>query len=318
MIQYIARRLLYLIPVLLAMSVLIFSMVHLAPGDPVLVMLNSSERASVSPEMIAAVTAELGLDQPLFRQYLNFLWGILHGDMGTSYQLRKPVLEVVSNRIWPTVQLTLTSITISLLLSIPLGIISAMRRGSLVDNFTMAFAVIGVSTPNFWFGLMAILLFAVKLGWLPSFGIGYASEGIGSIVSHLLLPGFTLGLSLMAIVTRMTRSSLLEVLGLDYIQTARAKGLAEPIVLRKHALRSALIPVITVVGLQFGALMGGAVIVETIFAWPGIGRLMITAIQRRDFPLVQGLTLIFTFGFVLVNLAVDVAYSFLDPRIRYK
>lgn len=318
MIQYIVRRLLYLIPVLVVMSVLIFSMVHMAPGDPVLVILNSSERATVSPEMIAQVTADLGLDQPLYKQYFSFALGLLRGDLGTSYQLRKPVLEVVSSRIGATVQLALSSVALSLLLSIPLGIISAMRRGTLVDNFTTAFAVVGVSTPNFWFGLMVILLFAVKLGWLPSFGIGYASDGLGSVLSHMVLPSLTLGLSLMAIVTRMTRSALLEVLGLDYIQTARAKGLAEPVVLRKHALRSALIPVITVVGLQFGALMGGAVVIETIFAWPGIGRLMITAIQRRDFPLVQGLTLIFTFGFVLVNLVVDVAYSFLDPRIRYK
>lgn len=318
MLQYLARRVLYLIPVLFVMSILIFSLVHLAPGDPVLVLLNSSERASVDPAMIAAVTAELGLDKPLYQQYLTFLGGLLRGDLGTSYQLRKPVLEVISDRIWPTVQLALTSIAISLLLSIPLGIISAMHRGSLIDNITMAFAVTGVSTPNFWFGLMLILLFAVKLGWLPSFGIGYWKEGFGSVLSHLLLPSLTLGLSLMAIVTRMTRSSLLEVLGMDYIQTARAKGLSEAVVLRRHALRSALIPVITVIGLQFGALLGGSVVTETVFAWPGIGRLMITAIQRRDFPLVQGLTLIFTFSFVLINVMVDLAYSFFDPRIRYE
>jgi len=317
MLQYFTRRVLYLIPVLFVMSILIFSMVHLAPGDPVLVLLNSSERAAVSPEMIEAVTKELGLDKPLYQQYLVFLGGLLRGDLGTSYQLRKPVLEVVSDRIWPTIQLALSSIVVSLLLSVPLGIISAMRRGSLIDNVTMAFAVTGVSTPNFWFGLILILLFAVKLGWLPSFGIGYMKDGIGSVLAHLLLPSLTLGLSLMAIVTRMTRSSLLEVLGMDYVQTARAKGLAESVVLRRHALRSAIIPVITVVGLQFGALLGGSVITETIFAWPGIGRLMITAIQRRDFPLVQGLTLIFTFSFLLINLIVDLTYSFCDPRIRY-
>jgi len=317
MLQYIIRRMLTVIPVLLVMSVLIFSLVHLAPGDPVLVILGSSEQANLDPAMIQAVREELNLDAPLHVQYFRFLRGVLHADFGRSFQLRKPVLEIILSRMPATIQLTIACTLISLILSLPLGIVSAIRRNSLIDHFSMTFAVIGLSIPNFWFGLILILFFAVELGWLPSFGIGYWDEGLGSVLSHLILPSLTLGLSMMAMVTRMTRSTLLEVINEEYIRTARAKGLAEGRVIYKHALRNALIPVITVVGMQFGTLLGGAVITETIFAWPGIGRLMINAILRRDFPMVQGLTLIFTAAFVFVNLLVDITYSFLDSRIRY-
>lgn len=317
MLQYIIRRMLTVIPVLLVMSVLIFSLVHLAPGDPVLVILGSSEQANLDPAMIQAVREELNLDAPLHVQYFRFLRGVLHADFGRSFQLRKPVLEIILSRMPATIQLTIASTLISLILSLPLGIVSAIRRNSLIDHFSMTFAVIGLSIPNFWFGLILILFFAVELGWLPSFGIGYWDEGLGSVLSHLILPSLTLGLSMMAMVTRMTRSTLLEVINEEYIRTARAKGLAEGRVIYKHALRNALIPVITVVGMQFGTLLGGAIITETIFAWPGMGRLMINAILRRDFPMVQGLTLIFTAAFVFVNLLVDITYSFLDPRIRY-
>jgi len=299
MTQYIARRILVLVPVLLAISLMVFSMLHLAPGDPVLTILGSSERANLSPEMIAAVRAQYGLDQPVHIQYLQYIGRAIRGDLGTSFQTDDDVLEQILLRIPATLQLTFAAMLVSLLIAVPLGIFSAMRQNSLFDTISMMGATIGVSLPNFWFGLLLILFFALRLGWLPSYGIGRIDEGIMSVIKHLILPAITLGTALAAIVTRMTRSSMLEVVRQDYIRTARAKGLSERVVIYKHALKNALIPVVTVVGIQFGSLLGGAVVTETIFAWPGVGRLAVTAIMRRDFPMVQGI------------------YTFLDPRIAY-
>jgi len=317
MTQYIARRILVLVPVLLAISLMVFSMLHLAPGDPVLTILGSSERANLSPEMIAAVRAQYGLDQPVHIQYLQYIGRAIRGDLGTSFQTDDDVLEQILLRIPATLQLTFAAMLVSLLIAVPLGIFSAMRQNSLFDTISMMGATIGVSLPNFWFGLLLILFFALRLGWLPSYGIGRIDEGIMSVIKHLILPAITLGTALAAIVTRMTRSSMLEVVRQDYIRTARAKGLSERVVIYKHALKNALIPVVTVVGIQFGSLLGGAVVTETIFAWPGVGRLAVTAIMRRDFPMVQGNTLVLCALFVAVNLVVDIIYTFLDPRIAY-
>lgn len=304
-------------PVLFVMSLVVFSMVHLTPGDPVLVILGASERATIDPATIEAVKKEFGLDKPLPIQYLNFLAKAVRGDLGKSFVTGDEVFQAIAERIPATLQLTLFSMLISLMLALPLGVISAIKHRTWIDNLSMFFAVIGVSMPNFWFGLLLMLLFSVQLGWLPSFGIGRWDNGLGDVLRHLILPGLTLGLSLMGLVTRMVRSSLLEVIRLDYVTTARAKGLSETIVIYKHALRNALIPVVTVVGLQFGTLLGGAVVTETIFAWPGIGRLMINSIWKRDYPMIQGATLVFCTMFVLVNLLVDIAYMFIDPTVTY-
>ena len=317
MTQYIVRRILQLLPVLLVMSFIVFSLAHLTPGDPALVILGASERATIDPAVIEAVREEFGLNDPLPVQYLNFLWRALQGDLGTSFVTGKGVFEAIMTRIPATLQLTLFSMFISLVLALPLGVISAVKHRSWADSFSMIFAVIGVSMPNFWFGLLLMLAFSVQLGWLPSFGMGRWENGLWDVLGHLLLPSLTLGLSLMGLVTRMVRSSLLEVVRLDYVITARAKGLSERLVIYKHALRNALIPVATVVGLQFGALLGGAVVTETIFAWPGVGRLMINAIWKRDYPMVQGATLVFCAIFVCVNLLVDITYTFINPTITY-
>jgi peptide/nickel transport system permease protein len=299
------------------MSFIVFSLAHLTPGDPALVILGASERATIDPAAIEAVREEFGLNDPLPVQYLKFLWRALQGNLGTSFVTGKGVFEAIMTRIPATLQLTLFSMFISLVLALPLGVISAVKHRSWVDSFSMIFAVIGVSMPNFWFGLLLMLAFSVQLGWLPSFGMGRWENSLWDVLGHLLLPSLTLGLSLMGLVTRMVRSSLLEVVRLDYVITARAKGLSERLVIYKHALRNALIPVATVVGLQFGALLGGAVVTETIFAWPGVGRLMINAIWKRDYPMVQGATLVFCAIFVLVNLLVDITYTFINPTITY-
>jgi len=317
MLQYTLRRILQLLPVLFIMSLLVFSLVHLTPGDPALVILGASERASIDPATIEAVREEFGLNDPLPIQYLNFLRRAIRGDLGTSFVTGEEVFEAIMSRMPATIQLTLFSMLVSLLLALPLGIISAVKHRSWLDNMSMILAVIGVSMPNFWFGLLLILVFSVQLGLLPSFGIGRLENGLGDFLGHLILPSLTLGLSLMGLVTRMVRSSLLEVIHSEYITTARAKGLPERIVIYKHALRNALIPVVTIVGLQFGALLGGAVVTETIFAWPGVGRLMINAIWKRDYPMIQGATLVMCALFVLVNLIVDILYAFIDPRISY-
>ncbi|MDP2859467.1 MAG: ABC transporter permease [Bacillota bacterium] len=314
---YIARRVIGLIPVLFAISVLVFMMLHLAPGDPVLTILGASERTNLDPGVIAQVRQEFGLDQPLHVQFLMFISKAARGNLGRSFQTREDVLTMVASRLPATMQLTLASMAISLLIALPLGVISAVRQNSWVDNASMVFAAFGISVPRFWFGLILILIFSLRLGLLPTTGIGHIEDGLGDVLRHLLLPATSLGLSMLALVTRMTRSSMLEVIRQDYIRTAWAKGLSSRVVIYKHALKNALIPVVTVVGMQFGGLLGGAVVTETIFSWPGVGRLAVNSILRRDFPMVQGTTLVLCFTFVVMNLFVDLMYTFLDPRIRY-
>ncbi len=306
MITYIVNRLALSVIVIFGVSVLVFSMLHLVPGDPVVVML--SEQSSTQDAQ--ALRHELGLDQPLYVQYGLYVDRVLHGDLGRSIRLRRPVLELIAVRFPNTLQLAVASLGLATMVGVAVGTMSAARRGRVSDYVSMAGALVGVSLPSFWLGLMLIFLFGLRLRWLPIAG---NQDGLASIV----LPAVTLATVPTATIARLTRSGLLDVLGEDYIRTARAKGLRELSVVVNHALRNSIIPVITVVGVQFGVLLGGAIIVETVFAWPGIGRLLIDAVSARDFPLVQGIMLFISVGFVLVNLASDILYAYVDPRIRY-
>lgn len=291
---------------------LTFLMIHLTPGDPVQLMLGDQ----ATPEAIALLKAKLGLDQPLHVQFGHYLINILHGDLGDSIRTNRPVMEEIGSRFPATVELTALSTAIAITLGVGIGTIAAIRQNSPADSGSMVLAIVWVSMPSFWLGIILQLLFAVEVPWFPIFGRStpvFTLEWIKSLV----LPAVTLGARSAAILARMTRSTLLEVIREDYIRTARSKGLTERVVIYRHALRNALIPVTTLAGLQFGALLGGAFIVETVFAWPGVGRLGVQAIFMRDIPVVQGMVLLVALMFVLVNMAVDLFYAYLDPRIRY-
>ncbi|GAA5338087.1 ABC transporter permease [Thermus scotoductus] len=305
MVTYALRRLLIAIPTLFGVVLLVFLMVRLAPGDPAVLL--AGEFAT--PETLEAIRARYGLDRPLPEQFLIYLEALLRGDLGESARSRRPVLEELQTYFPNTVELASAAILVALLTGIPLGILAALRPGSGLDLGVMILALIGVSMPVFWFGLLAILIFSVELGWFPVAGKG--------TLAHLVLPAITLGVNATALLARMTRGALLEVLSQDYIRTARAKGLAERVVIFKHALRNALIPVVTVAGLEFGSLLAGAVITETIFAWPGLGQLLVGSILARDYPVVQGAVLLVATTFILVNLLVDLLYAWIDPRVRY-
>lgn len=304
--SFILRRLLLTLPTVWGVVTLVFLLIHLIPGDPVEVMLGES----ALPADREALRMELGLDRPILEQYGDFLIGLSKGDLGRSLHQREPVLGLILKRYPATLQLTLAAMAISLVISLPAGILSGIRQYSLVDHSTMFMALLGVSMPNFWLGPLLILVFSIRLGWLPVSGRGG--------IEHLVLPALTLGASMAAIVARMTRSSVLEVLREDYVVTARAKGLSEGTVILKHVLRNAMLPVLTVVGLQFGALLAGAIITETIFSWPGLGTLLVNAIQTRDYPIVQGCVLMISVSYVVVNLFTDLVYALIDPRIQYR
>ncbi|MEW6546054.1 MAG: nickel ABC transporter permease [Bacillota bacterium] len=306
MSTYLAKRVLGTIPVLVGVSILVFSMLHFVPGDPARIMLGMEAGA----EDVARLRKQLGLDDPLAVQYLRFAGGALRGDLGRSLKSNRPVVEEITARFPATLKLAFCSLSIAVSVGVVAGVLAAKHHQSLLDNAVMLGAIVGVSVPGFWLGLMLIFLFAVNLRWFPVAG--------AATLRHLVLPSLSLGLMASAVVARITRSSVLEVMRQDYIRTARSKGLSERIVMYRHALKNALIPVVTVVGLQFGGLLGGAVIVEQVFAWPGLGTLAVTALQARDFPMVQGIVLYMALGYVLVNLIVDVMYSYLDPRIRYQ
>ncbi|GIW29623.1 MAG: peptide ABC transporter permease [Meiothermus sp.] len=305
MTTYIFRRLLTVIPTLLGVLLAVFLMVRLAPGDPA--QLLAGEFAT--PETLADIRQRFGLDQPWYTQLGLYTLNVLQGDLGESVRTRKPVTYELSQYFPNTLRLTLGAMLVALLIGIPAGIIAAIRPGTIFDLLAMLGALIGVSMPVFWFGLMAILIFSVQLGWFPVAGTG--------TLRHLILPAITLGIGTAAILARMTRSAMLEVLSQDYIRTARAKGVAGRVVIFKHALRNALIPVVTITGLQFGGLLEGAVITETVFAWPGIGQLLVGSILARDYPVVQGAVLLIAVAFILINLIVDLLYGAIDPRIRY-
>jgi len=305
MVNYIIYRLLQIIPVLLLLSIVVFGLLHIAGGDPA--RLIAGETAS--REDIEAIRAKFGLDKPIHIQYGIWLGHVLSGDLGRSIVTRRPVTAEIADRVWPTVELATTAMFMATLVGIAVGIVSAVRQYSLLDHLSMVMALFGVSTPIFWLGLMLIYLFAVELRWLPSGGMGS--------LKALILPSITLGAASAAIVARMTRSSLLEVIRQDYIRTARAKGLPERTVLLRHSLKNAFIPIVTVIGLQYGYLLGGTVVTETVFSRPGIGRMLVNAITTRDFPVVQGTIMVLAVTFVIVNLVVDLIYIYLDPRIHY-
>ncbi len=334
--RYILRRLIQLVPVLLGISLLVFAFLHLIPGDPAVTLLG--DRAT--PEAVEQLRERMGLNQPLPLQYLSFLGSLLSFDLGTSIFTGVPILDEIKLR-WPaTFELSVVAMLIALLLGIPAGVIAAVKKNSLVDNLTMSGSLLGVSMPVYWLGLLLVYLFAVNLQWLPPSGrigidAGYSFQPItgffifdaliqgdfaalGNILSHLVLPAVTLSTIPLAIIARITRSAMLEVLSQDYIRTARSKGLKELMVIGKHALKNAMLPVVTIVGLEFGTLLGGAILTETIFSWPGIGSWIYGGILQRDYPVVQGGVVFVAFMFVLVNLLVDLSYAFLDPRIQYK
>jgi len=313
MFNYIVWRLVALIPVLLIVSLIVFLIMSFIPGDPIDVMYGME---AISDEVRAALEHKLGLDQPILVQYFRWLGRLLTGDWGVSFINGQPVFELVIQKLPKTFLLAVSSMIVALLISFPLGIISATNRNTSLDYMTMVFALFGISVPSFWMGIMLVLLFALKLRWLPSFGFVSPFEAPLEALKHLLLPSIALGTALTGTFTRLTRSSLLETLAQDYVRTARAKGLKERRVILRHALKNAIIPVVTVMGMWFGFLLSGSVVIETIFAWPGVGQLLVNSILNRDYPVVQSVVMIVSTGFVLANLAVDVAYTFFNPRIR--
>jgi peptide/nickel transport system permease protein len=304
MARYFLKRLILLVPTVLGVLTLVFLFRPLIPGDPIDFMLGETARTTDR----ALLRQAYHLDRPLHEQYVIFLKNAFQGNLGRSIHARRPVKEMIAERMPATVQLTLAAALVAVLIAVPAGIVSAIRKDSWVDNGATLFAMLGVAMPNFWLGPLLIILFSIHLGWFPVSGYGG--------LAHLALPALTLGTAMSAILTRMTRSSMLEVLKEDYITTARAKGLAETVVIVKHAFRNACIPILTLVGLQLGGLLAGSIITETIFSWPGIGRLTITAIHSRDYPLLQGCVITISFTYILINLLTDLAYALSDSRIR--
>ncbi len=333
MSRYIVRRLLELVPVAFGVLLVVFTIAHLTPADPAIVLLGEH----ATPEAIARIRGELHLNDPLPVQFLHYLAGVVHGDLGNSIQSNERVTVELATRFPATIELTFAAMLLASAVGIFTGIVAATRQNSVFDGASMLVALFGFSMPIFWLGIMLILLFAAYLGWFPISGrLDFTVEvtrvtnlylldalltrnwaELWNALQHLVLPAITLSTVPLAIIARMTRSSLLEVLRQDYVRTARAKGVAEPGVIVRHAIKNAFIPVITVIGLNVGSLLGGAILTETIFAWPGVGRLVVDAIFARDYPVVQGVVLVIALLFVLVNLIVDLSYGYLDPRIRY-
>lgn len=314
MANYLVRRLLWMIFVLIGVSIIVFGLIHLTPGDPAQIMLGPS----ASMDDVRELQHQLGLDRPVVVQYGHWIGQAVQGDLGQSIVLRRSVLGEVVDRFGNTALLAGTAMVISFTIGIVLGVISAVRRGSSIDRLVILAATGGLSLPSFWFGLMLIILFSVGLGWLPGTGMTSAVNG-GSVIDiakHLILPSVALAVVPMAVLARYTRSSMLEVLGQDYVRTARAKGLSERIVIGRHVFRNTLVALVTMLGLQVGFLLAGAVYIENVFSWPGIGQMLVDAILKRDFPLVQGGVLLVATVYVVVNLATDLLYAFLDPHIR--
>jgi peptide/nickel transport system permease protein len=313
MLAYAARRVLATIPVMLLVALFVFSLLYLAPGDPAAVI--AGEQASAAD--IERVRASLGLDQPYIVRFADWLWHVVRGDLGASIFSNLPVTHMIGQRIQPTVSLMLVTLALSLSVAIPLGVLAARRQGSLIDRAVMLLAVFGFSVPVFVAGYLLAYVFALQLGWLPVQGYTPIEAGVWPWFRGLILPSVALGGIYIALLARITRAAMLDVLSQDYIRTARAKGLGERDVLFVHALKNAAVPIVTVAGLGFAALIGGAVVTESVFAIPGLGRLTVDAILRRDYPVIQGVVLLFSFAYVIVNLGVDLLYSVFDPRIRY-
>ncbi len=335
MVAYVARRFLQALPVLFGVTFVVFLLLYVTPGDPV--ELYMGQAGTVSPEEIARIRQEFGLDRPFLEQYGRFLWGVVRGDLGRSIIHRRPVAELIAERIPATMELSLFAALIALLVAIPVGVIAAVRRYSLLDSVGTLLSLVGVSMPGFWLGLILIILFSVTLRVLPvagrmTYGTGLdprtgfllldaVLQGNGraalDVLRHLAMPALAMSAGMMAMTMRITRSSLLETIRQDYVRTARAKGVPEPRVILRHALRNALLPVVTAVALNLGALLGGNMVVETVFAWPGLGQRVVDAVKTRDFPLVQGCVLVYALTYVVLNLVADLSYAFLNPRISH-
>lgn len=319
MLRFLLRRLVLTVPVLLGVATLVFALIHMVPGDPAVSMLGEA----ATPADVAALRAKLGLDDPLPTQYARFLRDAIGGQLGQSLRTGRPVTTELAEKLGATALLAVTAMVVAIAVALPLGILAAVRANTWVDTLAMTLALVGVSMPNFWLGPLLALLFGVHLGWLPISGRGPSSEMLIASVprvppAYLVLPALTLGLALAAFLARMTRASLVEELRELYVRAARARGLSASRTVLRHALRNGLIPIITIVGLQFGAVLTGTIVTETIFAWPGLGRLLIQSIQFRDYPMVQGCILLIAVTYVAVNLLTDLAYGFADPRIRYE
>ena len=333
MLGYLLRRVIATIPVVVLISLLVFLLIHAAPGDPADLLL--SEEAS--PQDIADARRRWGLDQPIYVQYLRFLANILSGDLGTSFRYADPVITLIGERLPATIELAIASLLIAIIFGIPLGVWAGAKPNSWADNLGSMFGFFGISMPNFWLGIMLILVISGYFNWLPSsgrstYGVAQGSETGFYIIQSLaagnmkaawdgikfvIMPAIALGTGMMGLIMRVTRSSVLEIMNEDYVRTARAKGLGERTVLWRHVLRNALVPIITVVGLELGTLLSGSIIVETVFAWPGSGSLLIAAIQSRDYPLITGTVLTYTIAFVAINFTIDILYALIDPRIRF-
>jgi peptide/nickel transport system permease protein len=308
LLRYALGRLVGIVPVLFGVTLVVFLMAWVTPGDPVVAMLGEASQG-ISRDALEDLRRQLGLDRPLAVQYVVYVGGLLRGDLGTSIRSRRPVLAEVRDRLPATIELAVAALAIAVVLGISLGVLAALHRGTFVDGFAITVALVGVSLPVFWSGFLLMMLFALELGWLPASGRG--------TWRHLVLPALAVGISSAAFIARITRGAMLETLSQDYVRTARAKGLPPRRVVRVHALRNALLPIVTVVGLQLGGLLGGAVLTETVFAWPGVGRLVVDAIIARDLPLVQGAVLVVSLLFILVNLVVDLSYAFINPKVRF-
>jgi peptide/nickel transport system permease protein len=310
---YVVKRLLATIPVMGVVALFVFSLLYISPGDPAAVIAGDI----ATEEDIARIRAKLGLDEPYMVRFGTWLQALAHGDLGVSIFTNLPVSQLIAQRIEPTVALTLCTLVITVLIAVPMGVVAAWRAGTWIDRAVMAFSVLGFSLPVFVFAYLLIMLFSIELEWLPVQGYVSITEGFWPFLRHMILPSVALGTVYMALVARITRASMLEVLSQDYIRTAQAKGLASRDVLVGHALKNAAVPIITVIGIGIALLISGVVVTETVFAIPGVGRLTVDAILRRDYPVIQAVTLLFSAAYVLINLAVDLSYTLLDPRIRY-
>jgi len=313
MLSYIVRRLLATIPVMAVVALFVFSLLYVAPGDPAAVIAGDQ----ASPEDVARIRQSLGLDRPFLIRFGEWVWQILHGDLGTSIFTNLPVTTMMVQRFEPTLSLMAITLCLSVSVAVPIGVLAAWKVGTWIDRAVMAFAVLGFSVPVFVIGYLLAYVFALELEWLPVQGYTPLSEGVWPWLENLILPAIALGCVYSALIARITRAAMLEVLQQDYIRTARAKGMGQTAILFVHALKNASVPIVTVIGIGIALLIGGAVVTESVFAIPGLGRLTVDAILRRDYPLIQGIVLLFSFVYVLVNLLIDLLYTLLDPRIRY-
>lgn len=309
---YILKRLLSLIPVLLVVAVVVFLIIHMTPGDPASVMLGPD----ASPKEVDELREQLGLNLPLYQQFFSWFAGVLQGDFGYSFFMSEPVLHAFISHLGPTFSLAVLAQVFAIVLAIPLGVIAAKKRGSIVDQSFMGFSLIGISVPSFLLGLFLILLFAVQLRWLPVAGYKPLSVGLGLHIRYLILPAIALGMMQAALIARMTRSSMLDILNANFIKTARSKGVKERMIVYKHALRNAFIPILTIIGQTFGTLVAGAAVVETVFNIPGIGQLIVNSVERRDFAVIQGTIMLVAISYVTINLIIDLLYGVIDPRVR--